>query len=32
MQEEEQVDVTPIYRPMLEITSDGKTSAVLVSV
>lgn len=31
MEEEEAVEVTPIYRPMLELTSDGGTSAVLVS-
>lgn len=30
MDEEEEVEVTPIYRPMLEITSDGRTTAVLV--
>lgn len=29
MQEEEQLEVTPIYRPMLEITNNGTTSAVL---
>lgn len=31
LDEEEEVEVTPIYRPMLEITSDGRTTAVLVS-
>ncbi|KAL8278507.1 hypothetical protein RQP46_009197 [Phenoliferia psychrophenolica] len=29
MEEEEAIEVTPIYRPVLEITSDGRTSAVL---
>jgi antiviral helicase SKI2 len=31
MEEEEELEVTPIYRPMLEYSSDGKATAVLVS-
>lgn len=31
LEEEEEVHVEPIYRPMLELSSKGKTSAVLVS-
>lgn len=30
LDEEEAVEVTPIYRPMVELTSDGRTTAVLV--
>lgn len=31
LDEEEEVEVTPIYRPMLDLTNDSKASAILVS-
>ena len=31
LDEEEEVEVTPIYRPMLDLTNDSKATAVLVS-
>lgn len=32
LDEEEEVEVTPIYRPMLDLSSESKTSVVIVSI